>query len=175
MRLILFVILWMGLRFIIASQQKKRKTPKKMTQSQEPALQTMEDFFRQLTQTGKTIKQQTQRENKKLMPRERNNQKVFVPLANDMSAENMDVPDMVSEPMEAETMTAENMEAEPMIAEKIGTEDGLSLDLEEEYLPVTAVNNPWKGKINKKNIRTGFIMAQLLAKPRSLNPYHYEQ
>ena len=126
MRLILFVILWMGLRFIIASQQKKRKTPKKMTQSQEPALQTM------------------------------------------------DVPDMVSEPMEAETMTAENMEAEPMIAEKIGTEDGLSLDLEEEYLPVTAVNNPWKGKINKKNIRTGFIMAQLLAKPRSLNPYHYE-
>jgi hypothetical protein len=126
MRLILFVILWMGLRFIIASQQKKRKTPKKMTQSQEPALQTM------------------------------------------------DVPDMVSEPMEAETMTAENMEAEPMIAEKIGTEDGLSLDLEEEYLPVTAGSNPWKGKISKKNIRTGFIMAQLLAKPRSLNPYHYE-
>ena len=127
MRLILFVILWMGLRFIIASQQKKRKTPKKMTQSQEPALQTM------------------------------------------------DVPDMVSEPMEAETMTAENMEAEPMIAKKIGTEDGLSLDLEEEYLPVTAGSNPWKGKISKKNIRTGFIMAQLLAKPRSLNPYHYEQ
>ncbi len=126
MRLILFVILWMGLRFIIASQQKKRKTPKKMTQSQEPALQTM------------------------------------------------DVPDMVSEPMEAETMTAENMEAEPMIAKKIGTEDGLSLDLEEEYLPVTAGSNPWKGKISKKNIRTGFIMAQLLAKPRSLNPYHYE-
>lgn len=126
MRLILFVILWMGLRFIIASQQKKRKIPKKMTQSQEPALQTM------------------------------------------------DVPDMVSEPMEAETMTAENMEAEPMIAEKIGTEDGLSLDPEEEYLPVTAGSNPWKGKISKKNIRTGFIMAQLLAKPRSLNPYHYE-
>ena len=136
MRLILFVILWMGLRFIIASQQKKRKTPKKMTQSQEPALQTMD-----------------------------------VP---DMVSEPMEAETMTAENMEAETMTAENMEAEPMIAEKFGTENGLSLDLEEEYLPVTAVNNPWKGKISKKNIRTGFIMAQLLAKPRSLNPYHYE-
>ena len=88
---------------------------------------------------------------------------------------------MVSEPMEAETMeaepmVAENMDAEPMIDEDTAAEEqNLTALSDEDALNPLTVDNPWQGKLNKNSIKAGFVMAQVLDKPRAIKPFRFVQ
>lgn len=86
----------------------------------------------------------------------------------------LNVEDMTSEPMNSEDMTAEDMEAEPLVAEQLVDPDqveDLSSGVIPEPMHVNRTYNSWTGKISRKEIKRGFIMAQVLGKPRALDPY----
>ena len=153
MDLIFLCILWIGFQILsVALKSKKRKTnmpQRNMPVARRPQPKTLQELFEQLAGNPQP------EHPRPLVIREK------APMRQRQS-DDMDVPDMESEPMEAE----------PLVAESMGEEDKEeAASLEEKSLKEPTVVNSWEGKLSKRNIRAGFIMAQVLDKPRALNPY----
>jgi|GEM_PF-2992628 uncharacterized membrane protein len=172
MKTFMLFALWITMIFINHYQKKAKQSRRQQSNVKRPQPKTLEELLMGFSQKVEAVKEQ---------PLIRKNPKKYSSNPIDWIAEDTDVPDMVSEPMEAETMeaepmVAENMDAEPMIDEDtVAEEQNLTSLSDEDVLNPLTVDNPWKGKLNKNSIKAGFVMAQVLDKPRAIKPFRFVQ
>lgn len=190
MNVFLLIVLWVGFNVFATYAKKKKQAEQQrrfrqqshltqqprqpqVTRPQPHSLEEMmEQFVRKLNAAEKKPKSRTTR----LSDNALMNQQMAMPAV----ADDMDIPDMESESMHPEDMTSESMDAEPMVAEQLVDPDAV-VDFstgvleEEDHLQGNKVYNPWNENITAKDIRRGFIMAQVLGKPRSMEPYRGQQ
>ncbi len=175
MKLIFLCILWIGLQIFSAYIKDKNKAKSRQPQTKGQP-KTLEEMLEQFSRKVENVKRQPLIRNTNLSANDRMKRSTTVYSApENRQQDDMEPESMVAENMDAESMVAENMEAEPLRDEDLGETDSDSVVPEpEESLKVHTADNPWRDSINKRDIRAGFIMAQVLAKPRALNPYDFE-